>query len=207
MTTADEALARLLEGNERFVSDEHYSESYSFESQRMESVESQAPFAIILGCSDSRVPAEIVFDQGLGDLFVIRVAGNVAGFSQIGSVEYAVSILGARLVVVMGHSRCGAILASLNEYLKSTDRLSPGIRSLVERIQPSVERVLSDTEEQDTDELVNQIMKANVKATVETLRTTSPILAKYEAKEGLSIVGAEYSLRTGRVSFYEQTQR
>ncbi len=206
MIFAEDALTRLVDGNARFVSDQHYSESYSFERQRMESVESQTPFAIILGCSDSRVPLEIVFDQGLGDLFVIRVAGNIAAYSQIGSIEYAVSKLGARLVVVLGHTRCGAILASLNEYIHTTDGLTPGIKSLISRIQPSVETVISQSDETSTNVLVDQIMKRNVEATVDTLRTESPVLAHYQQHEGLSIIGAEYSLETGWVKFYDEKE-
>lgn len=204
MISAKEALTRLVDGNARFVSDEHYSESYSFEKQRMESVESQAPFAIILGCSDSRVPLEIVFDHGLGDLFVIRVAGNIAAYSQIGSIEYAVSKLGARLVVVVGHSRCGAILASLNEYVHATDALTPGLKSLISRIQPSVEAVVSQTDETSSDVLVDRIMRRNVEATVDTIRTGSPVLTHYQRNKGLSIIGAEYSLETGWVNFYDK---
>lgn len=203
MIPAEEALTQLVEGNVRFVSDEHFSESYSYERQRMGIVGSQSPFAIILGCSDSRVPLEIVFDQGLGDLFVIRVAGNIAAHSQIGSMEYAVSQLDVRLVVVLGHTRCGAILASLNESIHHTVGLTSGLKSLISRIQPSVEAVIGQTNETSSDVLVDKIMKRNVEATVDTLRTKSPILTHYQRHKGLSIIGAQYSLETGRVEFYD----
>lgn len=203
MIPSEEALTQLVEGNARFVSDEHFSESYSFERQRMGIGASQSPFAIILGCSDSRVPLEIVFDQGLGDLFVIRVAGNIAAHSQIGSMEYAVSQLDVRLVVVLGHTRCGAILASLNESIHHTVGLTSGLRSLISRIQPSVEAVIGQTNETSSDVLVDKIMRRNVEATVDTLRTKSPILTHYQRHKGLSIIGAQYSLETGRVEFYD----
>src|SRR5687768_991800 len=139
MISAYEALERLREGNRRFVSDARRSLPFSSRDRRNELAEGQEPFAIILGCSDSRVPAEIVFDQGLGDLFVIRVAGNIVAPSQIGSVEFAASRFGTRLVLVLGHSRCGVILATLDELQQATENRSRNLRSIVDRIRPSVE--------------------------------------------------------------------
>jgi carbonic anhydrase len=134
---ASEALERLREGNRRFVSDLAKADGLSSRSRRAELVTGQRPFAIILGCSDSRVPAEIVFDQGLGDLFVIRVAGNIVAPSQIGSVEFAAERFGTRLVVVLGHSQCGAVLATLEELQRPRESQSRNLRSIVDRIRPS----------------------------------------------------------------------
>src|SRR5262249_49695436 len=143
MITAREALDRLREGNRRFVTNVARHEGIASPARRMELAEGQAPFAIILGCSDSRVPAEIVFDQGLGDLFVIRVAGNIVASSQVGSVEFAASRFGTPLVMVLGHSQCGAILATLEELRQPTDLQSRNLRSIVDRIRPSVETLLA----------------------------------------------------------------
>jgi len=136
--TAIEALERLREGNRRFVSGVRSLEPLMSQARRQEFVEGQQPFAVILGCSDSRVPVEIVFDQGLGDLFVIRVAGNIVAPSQIGSVEFAADRFGTRLVVVLGHTRCGAVLATLEELQPSAEKPSRNLSSIVDRIRPSV---------------------------------------------------------------------
>ena len=139
MPNAQQALQRLREGNHRFSSNLPTLEPLISPAKRAELVAGQEPFAIILGCSDSRVPAELVFDQGLGDLFVIRVAGNIVAPSQIGSVEFAVSLFGTRLVVVLGHSQCGAILATLDDMTRSEDSHSRNMRSIVDRVKPAVE--------------------------------------------------------------------
>src|SRR5260221_3196407 len=136
-TAARAALDRLREGNRRFASDMRSAESLSSLTRRAELVSGQQPFAIVLGCSDSRVPAEIVFDQGLGDLFVIRVAGNIVAPSQIGSVEFAADRFGTRLVVVLGHSMCGAIQATLDELGRPSTDQSPNLRAIVDRIRPA----------------------------------------------------------------------
>ena len=142
MIAARQALERLQEGNRRFVAGRPGLGAAADEARRNELVEGQAPFAAILGCSDSRVPAEIVFDQGLGDLFVIRVAGNIVAPSLVGSVEFAADKLGTRLVVVMGHSGCGAVQATLDELERPSENRSPNLRSIVERIRPSIEPLL-----------------------------------------------------------------
>jgi carbonic anhydrase len=163
----------------------------------------QRPFAIILGCSDSRVPAEIVFDHGLGDLFVIRVAGNIVAPSQVGSVEFAATRFGTRLVVVLGHSQCGAILATLEELRKPTARQSRNLRSIVDRIRPSVEELLKTKLKNDLDALVRQAVRANIDVSVDHLRHGSEVLEQLVQDAGLLVVGAEYSVETGVVEFFD----
>ena len=203
MIYADEALERLREGNRRFVSDVRSHENLTNEARRSVLASGQEPFAIILGCSDSRVPAEIVFDQGLGDLFVIRVAGNIVAPSQIGSVEFAAERAGARLVVVLGHSQCGAILATLDELQRPTEKHSRNLRSIVDRVRPSVEALLSTDLKYDRDELVRQAVRANVRASANQLRHGSDIVEDLIQNDGLCVVGAEYSLETGVVEFFD----
>jgi carbonic anhydrase len=163
----------------------------------------QEPFAIILGCSDSRVPAEIVFDQGLGDLFVIRVAGNIVAPSQIGSVEFAAERFGTRLVVVLGHSQCGAVLATLEELRRPTESQSRNLRSIVDRIRPSVEALLETELGHDPDALVREGVRANIRVSVDHLRHGSEVLEQLIREDGLLVVGAEYSLETGVVEFLD----
>jgi len=158
---------------------------------------------VILGCSDSRVPAEIVFDQGLGDLFVIRVAGNIVAPSQIGSVEFAAARAGARLVVVLGHSQCGAILATLEELARPSKEQSRNLRSIVERIQPAIQPILMSQITPTDDTLIRRAVRANVKASVSHLRQGSEILERLIQTDGLVIVGAEYCLETGVVEFFD----
>jgi len=203
--TATEALERLREGNRRFVADMTEARAASSYTRRLELIAGQEPFAIILGCSDSRVPAELVFDQGLGDLFVIRVAGNIVAPSQIGSVEFAATRFGTRLVVVLGHSQCGAILTTLEELGRATENQSRNLRSIVDRVRPSVETLLATELRNDPDALVKQAVRANVRASVDRLRSGSVILERLVAEEGLLIVGAEYSLETGYVDFFDST--
>jgi carbonic anhydrase len=202
MIGAKEALERLREGNQRFASGVRSLETQLGQARRADLVAGQEPFAIVLGCSDSRVPAELVFDQGLGDLFVIRVAGNIVAPSQVGSVEFAATRFGTRLVVVLGHSQCGAILATLDELRRTAENQSSNLRSIVGRIRPSVEALLATELRHDTDELVRQAVRANVHASVGHLRHGSEILERLIAHEGLLVVGAEYSLETGRVDFF-----
>jgi carbonic anhydrase len=204
MISAQEALARLQDGNRRFVGGLRSEESQSNHFRRALTAKRQSPFAIILGCSDSRVPAEIVFDQGLGDLFVIRVAGNIVAPSQIGSVEFAATNFGTPLVVVLGHSQCGAILATL-EFLKrgSPQEQSESSRSIVERIRPAVESLLVDKSQADLTALCGQAVRANVAASVDQLKHGSSVLEQLIDDQKLRIVGAEYSLETGEVGFLE----
>lgn len=200
MITAKEALSRLMEGNERFVEGSHGVESRVRQMHNEELAQGQAPFAVILGCSDSRVPAEIVFDQGLGDLFVIRVAGNIVAPSQIGSIEYAVGQFGTPLVVVLGHSCCGAVSATL-DVLKGATLASPHVMSIVKRIRPSVEPLFDLRG--DTDQLTKAAVRANVRASVNQLRHGSSQLEPLVESGELRIVGAEYSLETGHVEFFD----
>jgi carbonic anhydrase len=203
MTTAAEALQRLKDGNRRFVERVRSHEAALGASPRIQLTQEQKPFAIILGCSDSRVPAEIVFDQGLGDLFVIRVAGNIVAPSLIGSVEFAAEQFGTRLVVVLGHSRCGAIQATLGELRRPAENQSPNIRSIVDRVRPSVEGLLRTELRHDEDALVRQAVRANVGVSVSHLRYGSDVLERLIQNEGLAVVGAEYSLETGEVDFFD----
>ncbi|MCW1968057.1 MAG: carbonic anhydrase [Anaerolineae bacterium] len=203
MMTAQQALERLREGNRRFASDVRSLESFMSQTRRRELAARQTPFAIILGCSDSRVPAELVFDQGLGDLFVIRVAGNVVAPSGIGSVEFAAAQFGTRLVVVLGHSQCGAVSATLSELRRPTADQSRNLKSIVDRISPSVVGLLDTELASDPHELLHHAIRANIRASVNQLRHGSQILEQLVLNDGLLIVGAEYSLETGLVDFLE----
>jgi carbonic anhydrase len=200
---AHDALQRLRDGNLRFASNIRGSDAFVSHTRRVELTAGQQPFAIILGCSDSRVPAEIVFDQGLGDLFVIRVAGNIVAPSQVGSVEFAAARYGTRLVVVLGHSQCGAILATIEELRMPTERQSHNLHAIVDRVRPSVEGLLARASGQDTERLVEQAVRANIRASVYHLRHGSPVLEQLIRDEGVLVVGAEYSLETGVVEFFD----
>ncbi len=203
MIGARVALEHLREGNRRFVAGAMPSRDALADRARLTALAAgQEPFAIILGCSDSRVPAEIVFDQGLGDLFVIRVAGNIVAPSQIGSVEFAAERFGTRLVVVLGHSRCGAILATLDELRRPTANQSHNLRAIVDRVRPSVEPLLRGPVG-ETDTLVREAVRANVRESVQQLRHGSAILEALIARDGLVVVGAEYALETGVVDFFD----
>lgn len=203
MISAQEALARLREGNRHFVSNIGRRETPLNHTRPVELAKEANPFAIILGCSDARVPAEIVFDQGLGDLFVIRVAGNIVAPSQVGSIEFAASRFGSRLVVVLGHSRCGAILATLEELQQPTENQSRNLRSIVDRVRPTVEVLLKTELRNDLDTLVEHAVRANVSASVNHLRHGSEVLEQLIQNDGLLVVGAEYSLDTGVVDFFD----
>lgn len=203
MIPAREALQRLIDGNRRFASGLRSHDRPTSPQRRDELVAGQEPFAIILGCSDSRVPAEIVFDQGLGDLFVIRVAGNVVAASQVDSVVFAAARFGTRLVVVLGHSQCGAILATLEELQQATENRSRNLRSIVDRVRPSVETLLATELRHDPAALVRQAVRANIRASADHLRHGSEILEHLIQDNGLMVVGAEYSLETGIVEFFD----
>lgn len=203
MLSGAEALARLREGNRRFVAEQGTAASASNLARREALVSRQEPFAIVLGCSDSRVPAELVFDQGFGDLFVIRVAGNIVAPSQIGSVEFAAARFGTGLVVVLGHTQCGAITATLEELLGKATTSSRNLRSIVNRVKPSVETLLSAGGAADLDVLAEQAVRANVRASVNHLCHGSELLESMIDQRGLMIVGACYSLETGVVTFFD----
>ena len=204
MIPAPEALDRLRDGNRRFVASVQEGGPNTFKnSTRRGDFASQEPFAVILGCSDSRVPVEIVFDQGLGDLFVIRVAGNIVAPSQVGSVEFAAELFQTRLVVVLGHTQCGAIQATLEQLQQPTDKQSRNLASIVDRIRPSVEGLLATGLRHDRAALVHQAVRANVRASANALRHGSEVLERLIQNNGLCVVGAEYSLETGTVEFFD----
>ncbi|HET9777498.1 MAG TPA: carbonic anhydrase [Gemmatimonadaceae bacterium] len=202
MIPAREALERLREGNQRFAANIRGIDAFISHTKRAELASGQQPFAIILGCSDSRVPSEIVFDQGLGDLFVIRVAGNIVAPSQVGSVEFAAEAYSTKLVVVMGHTQCGAILSTLAA-LRSPGKYSHNLRSIVDRVRPSVEALLGTDLSKDENALVRAAVRANIRASTNHLRHGSQVLEDLIRNNGLMVVGAEYSLETGVVDFFD----
>ncbi len=201
MIDADQALARLKQGNRDFV--EQSQERIEIDAERRsELADTQSPFAIILGCSDSRVPAELIFHQGLGNLFVIRVAGNIVAPSQIGSIEFAAEQFGTRLVVVMGHSRCGAVDASIKQLQRPSEQRSPNLHSIVSRISPHIEPLLGGSL-QDEEALLQAAVRANIDASVQQLQHGSEILEQLLKHDGLKIIGAEYDLDSGIVEFFD----
>ena len=206
MITANAALQRLQQGNKRFVSGVRSIDSLVKQMQRQDFVDGQAPFAIILGCSDSRVPAELVFDQGLGDLFVIRVAGNIVAPSQVGSVEFAASQFGTPLVVVLGHSMCGVVMATVEEIKRPSEQTSSNVLSIVSRIRPSVELLLETDLHDDPEYLLKAAIRSNTLASTNSLRHGSQMLEQLILEDRLAIVAAEYSLETGVVEFFGSTR-
>lgn len=200
MKTAAEALQKLREGNQRFVAGEPRGTVFK-DLTAAETTKGQTPMAIILGCSDSRAPAEIIFDQGLGDLFVIRVAGNIVAPSQIGSVEFAAERFGTPLVVVLGHSLCGAVCATLECLEGEPAALTDGMSSIVESIRPAVQPLFDRADGKDRPQLLNDAIQANIRAAVNELQYGSPLLEKLSEQKRLLIVGAKYSLETGEVDF------
>lgn len=199
--SASDALQRLREGNQRFVSGIRGTASLVSPTRRAKLATAQHPFAIVLGCSDSRVPAELIFDQGLGELFVVRVAGNVATPTQVGSVEFAATHFGTSLVVVLGHTRCGAIQAAVAD-VRTPAPTSPNVRSIIDSIRPTAEAVVVGSDGDD-DQLVREVGRANVRAGVARLRHESEVLSRLVESGQLDVVGAEYSLETGVVEFFE----
>lgn len=201
MIPAHEALARLQAGNARFTANLRGTDEFVAHTRRPELKLIQEPFAIILGCSDARVPAELIFDQGLGDLFVIRVAGNIIAPSLVGSVEFAAERFHTRLVVVLGHTQCGAIEATLEELRRPTENQSRNLRAIVERVRPSVEGLLRMDPALDEVALRRRATRANIAASVDHLRHGSDVLEQLIETNGLVVVGAEYSIETGVVEF------
>jgi len=197
MNSTVDGLDRLRAGNRRFVAGSSNIDEALIKSRRAELVGGQSPFAAILACSDSRVPVELIFDQGLGDLFVIRVAGNIVAPSQIGSVEFAAAQLGTRLVVVLGHSNCSAVEATLKELAQDHHQRSPNLRAIVDRIRPAIESLMSD------DVSLNDAVVANVRQSVNQLQNGSQILEQMIETDELTIVGAEYSIESGEVTFLD----
>lgn len=206
MTSPTDALNALREGNRRFVAREIDAESIARRAHQAGMSGGQSPFAIILACSDSRVPVELVFDQGFGDLFVIRVAGNVVAPSQIGSIEFAASQFGTQLVVVLGHSNCGAVVAALKELSLEQTHRSPNLRAIVDRVRPAIEPVIAAHADSAEDELTAAAVRANILASVERLSNGSLILEQLINSGDLVVVGAEYSIETGNVEFFDGNQ-
>jgi carbonic anhydrase len=199
--SAAEALARLKEGNDRYVKNVRSVDSMLSHSRRDDQAP-QLPVAIVLGCSDSRAPAEIVFDQGLGDLFVIRVAGNIVAPSQVGSVEFAAERFGTRLVVVMGHTQCGAIHATI-EAITGNGPASRNLMSIVNRVRPGIESLMATELVRDSVRLHREAMRANVRASVNHLRHGSEVIERLAEEGGLAVVGSELDLSTGEVTFFD----
>jgi carbonic anhydrase len=199
MVTASDALKRLRKGNWRFVNGKNDIARSIGEARRAELVDGQTPFAVILACSDSRVPVELIFDQGLGELFVIRVAGNIVAPSQIGSIEYAAARLGVRLVVVLGHSNCGAVDAALQALTEKQEISSPHLRSIVDSIRPALEPLAGDPE----NATLRQAVRANILQSVERLRQGSQLLEQLIVSGDLTIIGAKYSIESGEVKFFD----
>jgi len=203
MISATEALDRLREGNRRFVSEQANGSQQGSKTLRRELATGQEPFATILGCSDSRVPVEIVFDQGLGDLFVIRVAGNIIAPSLVGSVEFAAAFFGTPLVVVLGHTQCGAIAATVDDLTRAGGSQSPNLMSIVNRVRPSVLPLMNTELRHDLDALSREAVRANIRASTNHLRHGSELMETLIEEKGFRVVGAEYSLETGVVDFFD----
>ena len=204
MISTDEALSRLKAGNGHFVAGTTTANADSNDARRRELAGGQHPHAIVLGCSDSRVPPEIVFDQGLGDVFVIRVAGNVVTPTQIGSVEFAVEQFGTRLIVVLGHTNCGAVSTVLRLMDERQEAGTPHLRQIAECIQPTLEALVAEDAPQEKDALLRAAVRANIRTSVEHLQSQSPLIDEYIRDNRLRIVGGEYSLETGVVEFFDQ---
>ena len=202
-TEAFDALARLREGNRRFIANVRGIDALLSQHRRAELADRHKPFAIVLGCSDSRAPAEIVFDQGLGDLFVIRVAGNIVAPSQNASVEFAAQRFGIPLVVLMGHTRCGAIEATLEAISRPEDESLHPLRSIVDRVRPAIEPLTFTDLARHPDELRRQCVRANVRAGANHLRHGSPAIEKLVLDQRVTVVGAEYDLESGLVDFFD----
>ena len=203
MISATEALEQLRTGNSRFVSGGQLVGTFANPMRRNELTAGQEPFAVILGCSDSRVPVEIIFDFSLGHLFVIRVAGNIVAPSQIGSIEFAAEQFGTRLVVVLGHDDCGAVSTTIGELKRPTESRSPNLSAIVDRIRPAIEPLMAAETETEDAALLDQAVRANIRASVNHLRHGSGILETLIRDDGLLIIGAEYSLETGAVDFFD----
>ena len=205
MVSATEALQRLERGNRRYIGHAGDRDEPVDRSHRPWLYTQQSPFAIVLACSDSRVPVELIFDQGFGDLFVIRVAGNIAAPSQIGSVEFAATEFDTRLVVVLGHSNCGAIIATLNSLGREETHHSPNLRAIVDRVRPAVEPVIARHGDYESEAAVRDAVRANVRAGVDALAHGSLVLEELIGNGKLTVVGAEYDIATGTVEFFEET--
>lgn len=194
-----QAIERLAAGNRRFLDGTATSIARAWSREQAES--SQRPFAIVLGCSDSRTPIEILFDQGFGELFVVRIAGNIVAPSVVGSIEFAASQFGTRLVVVMGHTRCGAVAAAVHAIQTGTGSQSKNIRSITDRITPHIEGLVRPD---DSDNVIREAVRANARASADHLRHGSQILEELVMSRRLAVVSAEYDLETGVVEFLDR---
>ncbi len=203
MLTAREALERLREGNARYRAAASEHTALTSQQRREDLVSGQEPYAVVLGCADSRVPVTTIFDQGLGDLFVIRVAGNIVASSQLGSVEFAADHFGTRLVVVLGHTGCGAVKATIEQLRKKPEHQSRGLQAIVHRVRPAVDLLLEGELADDPAALLRQAVRDNVRASVKQLRFGSEILSPLIRDDGLRVIGAEYDLATGEVDFFD----
>src|SRR5437763_14216978 len=203
MVSGHEALGRLREGNRRFVASMADTAPALSQTRRLALAEGPHPVALVLGCADRRVPAELVFGQGFGDLFVIRVAGNVVAPSQVGSVEFAAARFGTRLVVVLGHTECGAMTATIEELRQPAPHQSTGLRAIVDRIRPAVEPLLASPLGQQAEAIAAHAVPANVRGAADDRRHGSALLERLVERDGLLIVGAEYCLRTGVVDYFD----
>lgn len=206
MISALDALLRLRDGNRRFTAGQVDTESMARRVHEAGISDGQHPFAIILACSDSRVPTELIFDQGIGDLFVIRVAGNVVATTQIGSIEFAAKQFGTKLVVVLGHSNCGAVIATLKELALKESQSSPNLRAIIDRIRPAVEPILEAHKDDEDHGVIRDSVLANVRASVEKLSHGSLILERLIENGELCITGAVYSIETGQVEFFDENE-
>lgn len=194
----NEAIARLIAGNRRFTSSLGTSQARPWSAEL--AVKAQRPFAIVLGCSDSRTPVEILFDEGFGDLFVVRIAGNIVAPSVVGSIEFAAAQFGSRLVVVMGHTRCGAVGATVDAIETGSGPQSKNIRSITDRIAPHIEPLVRPG---NRDDILRESIRANVRASADHLRHGSQILEELVESGALAVVGAEYDIETGVVDFFD----
>ena len=200
---ADKALKQLKDGNLRYIEAEINGEKIDRTVVQHEVLLTQKPSAIILGCSDSRVPAEAVFDQGVGDLFIVRIAGNIVAPSQIGSIEFACQQFGTQLIVVLGHTGCGAISATIGSLLGDPGEISPNLAAIVDRISPAVQPIISTVDGDDREDILNKAIRANINYSAQQLESGSEILRDLVKQKKLTIVGAEYSIESGRVEFLD----
>lgn len=187
--TPDEAIARLREGNARFIRDQSVHPNRDHH-RKIVQAQKQTPFASIMGCSDSRVPAEIIFDQGLGDLFIVRTAGQAPAIASLGSLEFSVAVLGVKAIVVLGHEKCGAVAGAIG-----TEKLPGHIEDLVNILRPGLKPYIGRPDQ------LEEAAKANVLAEVAALKKKEPILAQYVREGKIKIIPAYYHLETGQVEF------
>ena len=191
LTSAD-AHRILAEGNGRFV--QNVKAQRNLQAQVLETSVGQFPFAVVLSCIDSRVPAELVFDQGIGDIFSVRVAGNIINEDVLGSIEYGCKVAGSKIVVVLGHTKCGAVTAACNNVELGN------ITQLLDKIKPAVKLINSSNQPMD-DNAIEEVALSNVRLSISQIRRLSPILAEMEKNGEIEIVGAMYSVSSGKVEF------